>query len=47
VIVVSGIWSRIYERLPAAILGGGYAICACLAMLLAPGQGSTFIYFQF
>lgn len=46
-LVTTGVWSRIYERLPAGVLGAGYAVCACLAMLLAPGQGSTFIYFQF
>jgi alginate O-acetyltransferase complex protein AlgI len=46
-LVASGLWQLIYQRLPAAVLGSGYALCACLAMLLAPAQGTTFIYFQF
>lgn len=46
-LAASGIWRTIYERLPAPLLGTGYALCACLAMLLAPAQGTTFIYFQF
>ncbi len=41
------VWQRIYTRLPAPILGVGYAVCACAAMLLAPEKGTTFIYFQF
>jgi len=45
-LVRSGLW-RIYPELPAPILGVGYAICLCLAMLLAPVTESTFIYFQF
>ncbi len=42
-----GIWERIYARLPAPVLGTGYAVCLCTAMLLAPDAGTTFIYFQF
>jgi alginate O-acetyltransferase complex protein AlgI len=29
------------------VLGMGYAVCLCAAMLLAPDTGTTFIYFQF
>jgi alginate O-acetyltransferase complex protein AlgI len=45
-LVRSGAWQRIHARLPAPILGAGYAACLCLAMLLAPDTGTTFIYFQ-
>jgi alginate O-acetyltransferase complex protein AlgI len=46
-LVRSGAWRRISENLPAPVLGIGYAVCLCLAMLLAPDTGTTFIYFQF
>jgi alginate O-acetyltransferase complex protein AlgI len=46
-LVRSGLWERIYARLPAPVLGTGYAVCLCTAMLLAPDAGTTFIYFQF
>lgn len=46
-LVKSGIWQRIYDRLPAPVLGTGYAVCLCAAMVLAPDNGTTFIYFQF
>jgi alginate O-acetyltransferase complex protein AlgI len=45
--VRSGAWARVYPRLPAPLLGMGYAVCLCTAMLLAPDAGTTFIYFQF
>jgi alginate O-acetyltransferase complex protein AlgI len=46
-LVRSGAWQRIHARLPAPILGIGYALCLCTAMILAPDTGTTFIYFQF
>ncbi|MCS7021816.1 MAG: MBOAT family protein [Gemmataceae bacterium] len=46
-LVATGLWQRVVGRLPAPVLGTGYAVCACAAMLLAPDQGTTFIYFQF
>jgi D-alanyl-lipoteichoic acid acyltransferase DltB (MBOAT superfamily) len=46
-LVRSGLWHRIYQRLPAPVLGMGYAVCLCAALLLAPDSGTTFIYFQF
>jgi D-alanyl-lipoteichoic acid acyltransferase DltB (MBOAT superfamily) len=46
-LVRSGMWARLYERLPPPVLGVGYAACLCLAMLLAPDAGTTFIYFMF
>jgi D-alanyl-lipoteichoic acid acyltransferase DltB (MBOAT superfamily) len=46
-LVRSGAWDRVYRTLPAPVLGVGYAVCLCLAMLLAPDAGTTFIYFQF
>ena len=42
-----GLWERVYRRLPAPVLGTGYAACLCAALVLAPDNGSTFIYFQF
>jgi hypothetical protein len=29
------------------VLGTGYALCLCAALVLAPDSGTTFIYFQF
>jgi alginate O-acetyltransferase complex protein AlgI len=46
-LVRSGLWRQIYDRLPAPIVGFGYAICLCTAMLLAPDTNTSFIYFQF
>ena len=42
-----GLWEKIYRRLPAPVLGTGYAVCLCAALVLAPDNGTTFIYFQF
>ena len=42
-----GVWQRVYARLPAPVLGVGYAACACVAMVLAPDNGTGFIYFNF
>ncbi len=46
-LVRSGVWAKIYSRLPAPVLGTGYAVCLCAALVLAPDNGTTFIYFQF
>jgi hypothetical protein len=46
-LVRSGAWQWAYRRLPAPVLGVGYAVCVCTAMLLAPDSGSSFIYFNF
>ncbi len=46
-LVRSGAWAAIYRRLPAPVLGVGYAVCLCVALVLAPDNGTTFIYFQF
>jgi hypothetical protein len=46
-LVRSGAWQRIHVRLPAPVLGVGYAVCLCVAMLLAPDGENRFIYFQF
>lgn len=40
-------WRRISYWLPAPAMGFGYALCAAVAMLLAPPTGKAFIYFQF
>ncbi|MBM3982066.1 MAG: MBOAT family protein [Planctomycetes bacterium] len=46
-LVRSGVWAKVYPRLPAPVLGTGYALCLCAALVLAPDSGTTFIYFQF
>jgi D-alanyl-lipoteichoic acid acyltransferase DltB (MBOAT superfamily) len=46
-LVRSGAWDWLYRRLPAPVLGTGYALCLCTALVLAPDNGSSFIYFQF
>ncbi|MFM8271585.1 MAG: MBOAT family O-acyltransferase [Gemmata sp.] len=46
-LVRSGAWGWIYRRLPAPVLGMGYALCLCAALVLAPDSGTKFIYFQF
>jgi uncharacterized iron-regulated membrane protein len=46
-LVRSGAWEWLYRRLPAPVLGTGYALCLCTALVLAPDGGSSFIYFQF
>jgi alginate O-acetyltransferase complex protein AlgI len=43
----SGVWKRLVVRLPAPVLGFGYAFVLTLAMVLAPDAGKAFIYFQF
>jgi alginate O-acetyltransferase complex protein AlgI len=47
VIAYNGLWKRVVTRLPAPVLGVGYAAAVALALLLAPGTTKTFIYFQF
>jgi alginate O-acetyltransferase complex protein AlgI len=42
-----GIWKQLALRLPAALLGFGYASVLTVALLLAPDTGKAFIYFQF
>lgn len=40
-------WRRALERLPAPLRGLGYATALTLTVVLAPGAGKAFIYFQF
>src|SRR5262245_28507564 len=42
-----GIWKRWAPRLPAPVLGFGYAMCLTIALLLAPDSGKLFMYFTF
>jgi alginate O-acetyltransferase complex protein AlgI len=42
-----GIWKKLANRLPAALLGFGYAALFTLSLVLAPDAGKAFIYFQF
>ncbi len=46
-IVSRGLWQRAYARVPAPVLGVGYAACLCAALVLAPDGGGSFIYFDF
>jgi len=46
-LVKSGGWDYVHNRMPAPVLGTGYAVCLCTAMLLAPDASTTFIYFNF
>ena len=46
-LVSRGWWHALHAALPAWVLGFGYAVCLCVAMLLAPDSGTTFIYFTF
>ncbi len=41
------LWQRIAERLPAPVLGAGYALVLALCFLFAPLTDKPFIYFQF
>jgi alginate O-acetyltransferase complex protein AlgI len=41
------LWQRIAERLPAPVLGAGYALVLALCLLFAPMSQKPFIYFQF
>jgi alginate O-acetyltransferase complex protein AlgI len=47
VLVARGLWKRMAVRLPAPVLGCGYAVVLTLALVLAPPTSQTFIYFQF
>jgi alginate O-acetyltransferase complex protein AlgI len=40
-------WRMWVLRLPAPVRGLGYATALSVALILAPGQGKAFIYFQF
>jgi alginate O-acetyltransferase complex protein AlgI len=41
------LWKRIAERLPAPVLGFGYALVLALCLIFAPMTEKPFIYFQF
>jgi alginate O-acetyltransferase complex protein AlgI len=42
-----GLWQRWNWRMPASLLGVGYATVLMVALVLAPHGGKAFIYFQF
>lgn len=46
-LAASGTWRVVWPRLPAEVQGLGYACCLVAAMILAPDQSQTFIYFDF
>ncbi len=41
------VWQKTAGRLPAPLMGFGYAAALTLALVLAPDMGKAFIYFQF
>jgi hypothetical protein len=43
----SGAFQWVWSRLHPTLAGVGYAACLTAAMLLAPPDGKTFIYFTF
>ncbi|MFN4261419.1 MAG: MBOAT family O-acyltransferase [Gemmataceae bacterium] len=47
ILVQRGWWRRLAIRLPAPVMGFGYAAVLTLALMLAPDAGKAFIYFQF
>jgi D-alanyl-lipoteichoic acid acyltransferase DltB (MBOAT superfamily) len=46
-LVASGAWRWLWDRAPSYALGFGLALTLTAAMVLAPEQGQTFIYFTF
>jgi hypothetical protein len=40
-------WPRLARRLPAPALGLSYALTLTLALLMAPAEANSFIYFNF
>jgi len=42
-----GVWKKLAARLPAMLLGFGYAALLTLALVLTPDAGKAFSYFQF
>ncbi|CAN5246939.1 MBOAT family protein [soil metagenome] len=43
----SGAWKRWSVRIPAPVMGFGYAAAMTVALVLAPDSGKAFIYFNF
>jgi alginate O-acetyltransferase complex protein AlgI len=43
----TGLWKKLFVRLPAPVLGFGLATVLTLALVLAPDSNKAFIYFQF
>ena len=46
-LMASGTWRTVWPKLPAELQGFGYATCLIVAMVLAPDQSQSFIYFDF
>ncbi|SIN93258.1 alginate O-acetyltransferase complex protein AlgI [Singulisphaera sp. GP187] len=47
ILAVRGLTTRLMDRLPAPVLGFGYAAILMVALVLAPDAGKPFVYFQF
>lgn len=46
-LAASGAWRAVWPRIPSELQGLGYAACLTVAMILAPDQSQSFIYFDF
>jgi len=46
-LTIRQIWKKFYFRLPAPVLGAGYALVFVASLALSPDTSKTFIYFQF
>jgi alginate O-acetyltransferase complex protein AlgI len=46
-LVAKGVWQWVWARTPPAAVGFGYAVALTAALVLAPEQGQSFIYFTF
>lgn len=46
-LVARGVWQWVWARTPPVAAGFGYALTLTAAMVLAPEQGQSFIYFTF
>jgi alginate O-acetyltransferase complex protein AlgI len=46
-LIRAGVWPRVVLKLPAPLVGAGYALILLTALVLSPGSEKAFIYFQF
>jgi alginate O-acetyltransferase complex protein AlgI len=46
-LIAAGLWLKWARRIPAPLLGAGYALLLTLSLLLSPDTSKSFIYFQF
>ncbi len=46
-LLLRGYWNKYSQRIPAPLMGMGYAVLLSLALLLKPDTGKLFKYFEF